>query len=213
MRDTCLTCAASSSARCSDAERQPTLLWRSATVSTWGRARALAFPNPDTVDDSQLQSRAATRALPRPIRFTPSRAEPIPAPPLERAAPDAPSSLASRVLVWLLVGSGWAVFAAWWIIVLSRESVQSFAVALGLLGGTIATSAIAMTLWTRHNIRLARRGKRGKSSLYIPMVFERDTLGRPLAFPDDGAVRTAAEVRIVLRGDAKAYIVPDGEEL
>lgn len=181
------------------------------------------------MDDSPLQSRAATRALPvpaaggtpdaptrarpRPIRFTPSRTEPIGPPPIEQTAPNAPSSLAARVLVWLLVGAGWVVFAAWWVIVLQRESVRSFGTALGLLGATIVTSAVAMTLWTQHNIRLARRGKRGKSSLYLPMVFERDTLGRPLAFPDDSAVRTAAEVRIVLRGDAKAYVVADGDEL
>lgn len=165
------------------------------------------------MDDTQLQSRAATRALPRPIRFTPSRTEPIAPPPLEQVAPNAPSSLAARVLVWLFVGSGWAVFAAWWVIVLQRESIRSFGTALGLLGATLGASALGMTLWTRHNIRIARNGKRGKSSLYIPMVFERDTLGRPLVFPDDDAVRTAAEVRLVLRGDAKAYVVADGEEL
>ena len=169
--------------------------------------RALPVPASSGTTD------APARVRPRPIRFTPSRTEPIGPPPLEHAAPNAPSSLAARVLVWLLVGAGWAVFAAWWVIVLQRESIRSFGTALGLLGATIAASAVAMTLWTRHNIRLAHRGKRGKSSLYLPMVFERDTLGRPLAFPDEGAVRTAAEVRIVLQGGAKAYVVADEDEL
>ena len=105
------------------------------------------------------------------------------------------------------------MFAAWWAVVLHRETIRSLGFAFGLLATTLAASAIAMTLWTRHNIRIARKGKRGKSSLYIPMVFERDTLGRPLAFPEDGAVRTAAEVRIVLRGEAKEYLAPDGDEL
>ena len=53
-----------------------------------------------------------------------------------------------------------------------------------------------MTFWTRHNIRIARKGKRGKSSLYIPMVFERDTLGRPLELPEQEIARSAAEVRV-----------------
>ena len=70
-----------------------------------------------------------------------------------------------------------------------------------------------MTLWTRHNIRIARKGKRGNSSLYIPMVFERDTLGRPLDLPERNLARTASEVRVVLRGGVKAYIIADAEEL
>ena len=115
--------------------------------------------------------------------------------------------------MWLLVAAGWGVFAAWWVIVLQRETLRSFGVALGLLGATLATSAIGMTLWTRHNKRLALKGKRGKSSLYIPMVFERDTLGRPLELPAQDLARTAPEVRVVVRGGVKAYLIADGEEL
>jgi hypothetical protein len=105
------------------------------------------------------------------------------------------------------------VFAAWWAVVLHRESIQAIGFALGLLASTAAVSAIAMTLWTRHNIRLAAKGKRGKASLYIPMLWDRDTLGRPLDLPAPELVRTAPEVRVVLRGGVKAYVVTDGEEL
>jgi hypothetical protein len=115
--------------------------------------------------------------------------------------------------VWTLVAAGWAVFIAWWVIVLQRESMQSLGFALGLLAATVAVSAIATALWTAHNIRIARRGRRGKSSLFIPMIFERDTLGRPLALPDAGVARTASEVRVVLRDGVKAYVVPDAGEL
>ena len=165
------------------------------------------------MDDSQLQPRTATRTRPRPIRFTPSRTDPVAPPPLEQhAAAEAPS-LASRAFVWLLITAGWGVFVAWWVIVLQRESMRSLGVALGLVAATLATSALAMTLWTRHNIRIARKGKRGRSSLYIPMVFEHDTLGRPIELPEQEVARSAAEVRVVLRGGVKAYVVASEEEL
>jgi hypothetical protein len=149
----------------------------------------------------------------RPIRFTPARAEPIAPPRLGTQTPAEQSSLASRFAVWTLVAAGWAVFIAWWVIVLQRESMQSIGFALGLLTATVVVSAIATALWTQHNIRIARRGKRGKSSLFIPMIFEHDTLGRPLAMPESDVARSAPEVRVVIRDGVKAYVVPDAGEL
>ena len=70
-----------------------------------------------------------------------------------------------------------------------------------------------MVLWTQHNIRIAKKGKRGQSSLFIPMRWERDTLGRPLDLPEPEVAHAAAEVRVVLQGNVKAYVVPDAEEL
>ena len=131
---------------------------------------------------------------------------------LEQHAPADKASLAARVGTWLLITAGWGVFAAWWVIVLRRESMRSLGVAFALVGGTIAVTAIAMTLWTRHNIRIARRGKRGSSSLYLPMTWERDTLGRPLELPPLDGARTASEIRVLLQGGVKTYVVA-GEEL
>jgi hypothetical protein len=91
--------------------------------------------------------------------------------------------------------------------------MQSLGVAFGLLGATVAASAVGMMLWTRHNLRIARKGKRGKSSLYIPMTWERDTLDRPLDLPAREIAQSAAEVRVVVRDGVKAYVVPEGEEL
>jgi hypothetical protein len=148
-----------------------------------------------------------------PIRFTPSRVAPIgPPAPLEHAPAGAPAII-GQAGVWVLVALGWAVFIAWWVVVLQRESARSFGVALGLLAATLLATATTMSLWTRHNIRIARLGKRGMSSLYIPMRWERDTLGRPLDLPAPEIVRTAAEVRVVLRGSTKAYLIADGEDL
>lgn len=148
----------------------------------------------------------------RPIRFTPSRTEPIQLPSVGETRAHVPS-LISRLAAWSAIAIGWSIFIAWWVIVLQRESARALGVALGLLGATVAASAIAMTLWTRHNIRIAKKGKRGRSSLFIPMHWERDTLGRPLDLPAGDAARTAPEVRVVLNGNTKAYVVVDAEEL
>jgi hypothetical protein len=166
---------------------------------------------------AQLASQAAgagTRVRPaRPIRFTPSRTEPVQPPTAQPHSPADRPSLIARLGVWISLAIGWSIFVAWWVIVLQRESTRSLGVALGLLATTLAASAIAMWLWTSHNIRIAKKGKRGRSSLYIPMQWERDTLGRTLELPADDAARTAAEVRVVLAGKAKSYVVVDTEEL
>lgn len=122
-------------------------------------------------------------------------------------------SLIARVGTWTALAVGWAIFVAWWAIVLQRESLRALGAALGLLAVVLVVSAVATTLWTWHNVRLARNGKRGMSSLYIPMAWERDTLGRPLELPRADIARTASEVRVVMKGGAKAYVVVDAEEL
>jgi hypothetical protein len=167
------------------------------------------------VDDKHLHQRLArtetpTRGRPvRPIRFTPARTEPIAPPPVHADAANRQPSLLARISVWILVAAGWAVFIAWWVVVLQRESMRSLGFALGILAATIIVSAVATALWTQHNIRIARKGKRGNSSMYIPMVFERDTLGRSLALPEADLARSAAEVRVVLRDGVKLYVAPD----
>jgi hypothetical protein len=149
----------------------------------------------------------------RPIQFTPSRTEPVQPRPVERAASTERPSRLARVGTWIALAIGWAIFAAWWAIVLQRESARSLGVALGLLAAVVVASGIATALWTRHNIRLAKNGRRGMSSLYIPMIWERDTLGRPLQLPDSNAARSASEVRVVMTGGTKAYVVVEAEEL
>jgi hypothetical protein len=155
----------------------------------------------------------ATRGRPaRPIRFTPSRTEPVHARPERVNANDQPS-IPARLAAWTAIGLGWAVFAVWWVVVLQRETARALGTAVGLLAAMLATSALLMTLWTRHNIRIARKGRRGRSSLFIPVEWTRDTLGRAIELPPAGAARTAPEVRVVLSGGTKTYVVVDAEEL
>lgn len=157
---------------------------------------------------------SGTRVRPvRPIHFTPSRTELVHPRPIEHAASSERPSLIARLGTWTALAVGWAIFVAWWAIVLQRESARSLGVALSLLAAVLVVSGVATGLWTWHNIRVARNGKRGMASLYIPMVWKRDTLGRPLHLPQADGARTASEVRVVMKGGTKAYVVVDPEEL
>jgi hypothetical protein len=162
------------------------------------------------------------RLAPTPTRTRPGRH--IPFEPLPRLTPSVPprwvkeeaetpstGARFARLGVRTLLALGWLVFAAWWVIVLTRETTAALARAGGLVAAMLVTCAIVMSAWTRYNKWIARRGKRGRSSLFIPMQWERDTLGRPLAFPANDAARTASDVRIVLRNRVKAYVVADEE--
>ena len=178
------------------------------------------------MDDSQLEPRGLARLFPfswlavagsqprtrpqRPISFTPSRVEPIPPPPSPQRT-ERPSAVAglARFGVWVLVAAGWLVFAAWWGIVLRRESFAALGFALGVLASIVVVCAIGMTLWTRHNMRIARNGKRGHSSLVIPMRWERDALGRPIELPPQAVATRAADVRVVMRDGVKVYVASE----
>jgi hypothetical protein len=178
------------------------------------------------VDDSQLEPRGLARLFPfswlavagsqprtrpqRPISFTPSRVEPIPPPPAPQRAerPSAAGRLA-RFGVGVLLAIGWLIFAAWWAIVLRRESFAALGFALGVLASIVVVCAIGMAVWTRHNMRIARNGKRGMSSLFIPMRWERDALGRPIELPPHAVATTAADVRVVMRDGVKVYVASE----
>jgi hypothetical protein len=189
------------------------------------------YPRPPrSVDDSRFAPTLAARlfafafsAAGAPTRTRPGR--PIPFEPHPRLTPSAPPppvvppgtpSTGARLAqlgVTLLLVLGWLVFAAWWAIVLRRESVAVLARAGAVLATVLVACAIVMSVWTRYNMWVARRGKRGRSSRYIPMQWQHDTLGRPLALPEGDTARTAPEIQIVLRDGVKSYVVADAETL
>ena len=160
---------------------------------------------------------APTRTRPgRHIPFEPlPRLTPSAPPPWVTQRPKKPSvgERLARAGVLALLAIGWLIFASWWVIVLARESTASLARAAGLLGAILVTCTIVMMAWTRYNLWIARRGKRGQSSLYIPMQWERDSLGRPLDLPACEIVHTASEVRVVIRNGVKAYVASSEEGL
>ena len=178
------------------------------------------------MDDPRLTPHFLARLFPfasAAVAGTPARTRPgrhIPFEPLPRLTPSAPppwitqgpkkpsvAERLARVGVWALLAVGWLVFASWWAIVLNRESAASLARAGALLGVILVTCTVVMMAWTRYNLWIARRSKRGQSSLYIPMQWERDTLGRSLELPAREVAQTASEVRIVVRDGVKSYVI------
>ena len=151
----------------------------------------------------------------RPVQFTPSRTGPIQPPPhVERASSEQQPSLIARLAAWIAIGVGWAIFIAWWDIVLHHESAHSLGVAFGLIGALLTICVVTMVAWTSYNKRLAKKATRRRhSNRYIPIRLERDTLGRRLELPAGELVYTAPEVRVVLKDGVKAYIAVDPEEL
>jgi hypothetical protein len=75
-----------------------------------------------------------------------------------------------------------------------------------VVAAIVVVCTVLMAAWTRHNLRIARNGKRGQSSLYIPMSWERDALGRPIELPAPAIVTSAPDVRVVMRDGVKVYV-------
>ena len=76
----------------------------------------------------------------------------------------------------------WVLFFYWWrrVALNSTASAATFAVVVLLV---IAVVIFYSTLlWIHHNIKLAKRGKRGLSTRYLRPEFEHDWLDRPLVF-------------------------------
>jgi Na+/melibiose symporter-like transporter len=87
-----------------------------------------------------------------------------------------------RALTLLASILAWVLFFYWWrrVALDSTASAATFAVVVLLV---IAVVIFYSTiLWIRHNIKLAKRGKRGLSTRYLHPEFERDWLDRPLVF-------------------------------
>lgn len=98
-------------------------------------------------------------------------------------------SKARRISILLPSALGWMLFVYWWARVAHESTAAAATTATALL--TIITVAVFYTtiLWIRHNLELARRGKRGKSTLYIPAVPERDWLNRTVVITAPAAGR------------------------
>jgi hypothetical protein len=89
---------------------------------------------------------------------------------------------ARKLLLLIPALLGWALFVYWWTRVAaeSTAATATFAVVVLVI---IAVSIFYSTLiWIRHNLGLAKRGKRGFSTRYLRPIFERDWLDRALVF-------------------------------
>jgi hypothetical protein len=84
---------------------------------------------------------------------------------------------------------GWMLFFFWWTRVAFESTAAAAIVAVAVLV-VIAVSIFYSTLiWIRHNLGLARRGKRGFSTRYLRPLFERDWLDRAIVFHSSTVAR------------------------
>ena len=108
---------------------------------------------------------------------------------------------------WVLLGSGWLLFALWWWVVLEKESLSFLGRALAVVGAGAVLVLAASLAWVQHNKRLARTGKRGNASPYIRRSWTRDALGRPVMFPPAELLKTARVISVKATATGKRYEV------
>ena len=92
--------------------------------------------------------------------------------------------LVRRAVILFVAILGWVLFFYWWRKVALESTATAATVAvvvLVIIGGVVFYSTL---LWIRHNLKLAKRGKRGFSTRWVRPYFERDHLDRALVFSD-----------------------------
>ena len=111
------------------------------------------------------------------------------------------------VATWLFLAFGWALFALWWRVVLTTESLDFLFRALAVVGiGVVVVLSFSLT-WVGHNKRLARKGRRGLTSRYIAPSWERDAIDRPVNMPPRSVLERAAVITVSADGQTKRYDV------
>lgn len=89
-----------------------------------------------------------------------------------------------RAVILFAAILGWVLFFYWWrkVALESTAAAASVAVVVLLIVGIAVF--YSTVLWIRHNLKLAKRGKRGTSTRWVRPHFDRDHLNRPLVFSD-----------------------------
>jgi hypothetical protein len=110
----------------------------------------------------------------------------------------------------LSIVCGWFLFVYWWDEVTQGEAIVEM---LAYTGAALATAVITLaaitTLWVRHNVKVAREGKRGRVTAYLPPQIDRDRLGRRLWLPPRPELLEAQVLRLEVDKNGKFYL---GEE-
>jgi hypothetical protein len=95
--------------------------------------------------------------------------------------------LVRRAVILFVAILGWVLFFYWWrkVALESTATAASVAVVVLLVVGIVVF--YSTVLWIRHNLKLAKRGKRGFSTRWVRPYFDRDHLNRPLVFTQAAA--------------------------
>ncbi len=116
-----------------------------------------------------------------------------------------PVRIAFAIVGWFLFFYWWRqVLAATdkWAWILTLATLQIVTAMVGIIVGTIA--------WIMHNLKIARRNRRGSTSWYVPAKFDKDRLDRELVLPPQ--LREAPLMTIDVKGEKKVYLVPPQEK-
>ena len=109
----------------------------------------------------------------------------------------------ARILIPSVLG--WALFVYWWIRVAFESTAWAATVAMALLTMIAVATFYGTLLWIQHNIKLARRGKRGFSTRYLRPAFERDWLDRALVFREPALARDGTWFVVRIDRNEKHY--------
>jgi hypothetical protein len=100
---------------------------------------------------------------------------------------------------------GWILFVYWWQRVALESTAASATVAMVVLTVIAVAIFYSTILWIRHNIKLAKRGKRGFSTRYVRPNFERDWLDRILVFGEPALTREGTWFVVQANDKEKRY--------
>ena len=102
---------------------------------------------------------------------------------------------------------GWALFIYWWNVVLESPNVSASRIEFSALEVALMILLVigGAWLWIRHNLILARRGRRGGFSRFITPTFDRDYFGRELSLPPRAILIRASIVNLRVAGNQKMY--------
>jgi hypothetical protein len=113
--------------------------------------------------------------------------------PRPHVAPSYRHGLASRIFQVLVVAGAWVLFFWWWAIVAAGMPARRVLIdaVLPVLGG-IVLIVVATVLWTAHNQRIARKGKRGLVARWTPPDRTRDALDRHIHGPSEDGLESSS---------------------
>jgi hypothetical protein len=109
-------------------------------------------------------------------------------------------------LTWALISLlGWGLFVYWWRTVFAAEQPRPFVQLLLFITLICLLTLLTTLTWIWHNMRIARRGRRGMAARYRPPIYERDALGRTVIIENGLLVRSAAVVTVTASEATKTF--------
>ena len=120
-------------------------------------------------------------------------------------SPTEPSP-ARRVVHLVIAGAGWALYLYWWWLVLQRVSMDHVRFTGIFLGVTLIVVVGVTALWSAHNLAIHRRRGDRKVVRTAHEVYERDRIGRRIAFKGTREeLRSDPVIQIRLEHEGKTY--------